>query len=104
MDLEIREGPRLGDAFGAGIMACLEGGAQQGASWETIERDDGLLEGHDPIPYFFPFDQWDRLDHWLAERVTERVLDVGAGAGRAALHFQERGHEVTTLDISPLAC
>jgi SAM-dependent methyltransferase len=72
--------------------------------WSLVERDDGFLDAHDAAFYFFPLDRWDRLDQWLAGQVAGSALDLGAGAGRAALHFQEQGLDVTALDISPLAC
>jgi SAM-dependent methyltransferase len=31
------------------------------------------------------------------------VLDIGCGPGRAAIHLQERGHDVLSIDLSPLA-
>jgi SAM-dependent methyltransferase len=35
--------------------------------------------------------------------VAGRVLDIGCGAGRVCLHLQEKGLQVTGVDVSPLA-
>ncbi|MGH2352142.1 MAG: class I SAM-dependent methyltransferase [Chloroflexota bacterium] len=102
-DVTIRQGPRVGDAFGALLLACLEGGAGSGITLEFIERDDGYLDSMDAAGYFASPVQWDPLDHWLCDRARGRVLDIGSGAGRAALHLQECGLDVVALDISPLA-
>jgi SAM-dependent methyltransferase len=99
----VRQGPRVGDAFGALLLACLEGGGVSGAAFEFVERDDGYLDAMDAAGYFATPAQWGPLDHWLCDRARGRVLDVGSGAGRAALHLQERRLDVVALDISPLA-
>jgi SAM-dependent methyltransferase len=95
--------PQTGDAFGACLLACWEAGARPWAALELIERDDGFLDGGDAARYFAPPAAWHPLDRWACDRAQGRVLDVGAGAGRAALHLQATGREAVALDVSPLA-
>lgn len=56
-----------------------------------------------------PVDLWFREpDHFSGDACAlghcrGRVLDVGAGCGRHALHLERAGHEVTAIDVSPEA-
>jgi 2-polyprenyl-3-methyl-5-hydroxy-6-metoxy-1,4-benzoquinol methylase len=68
-----------------------------------MERDDGLIYCGDPSEYFLPYRRWPSREKNAMRFVRGRVLDVGCGAGRAALHLQERGHEVVAIDNSSLA-
>jgi SAM-dependent methyltransferase len=56
-----------------------------------------------PAAYFFPLRRWPRAERRAIRLARGRALDVGCGAGRVALHLQERGHEVVGIDLSPLA-
>jgi SAM-dependent methyltransferase len=69
---------------------------------EIVERDDGFVTSHGIAPYFAHFDAWPER-HRRALRVLpgKRVLDVGCGAGRVALHLQKNGFGVTAIDNSP---
>lgn len=52
--------------------------------------------------YFRTEDEMPDIE-WLAmEKCNGKVLDIGAGAGSHALLLQQKGLDVTSLDISPL--
>jgi SAM-dependent methyltransferase len=87
------------DAYGQILLAAFEGREAH----EVLERDDGLVWVGDPSDYFAPFRRWPAVERRLVRSVQGRVLDIGCGAGRVALHLQDRGHEVVALDESPLA-
>lgn len=71
------------------------------------ERDAALIQrdGPDAIEhpiedlYFEPVDLEDPGSQWLADRCAGPLLDVGAGAGRHVLAFQER-YEAVGIEVS----
>ncbi len=89
------------DAYGRLIADYLE----TGEGIEIVERDDGFIQasGYGPGAYFLPFGKWPKSERAAMRLARGRVLDVGCGAGRVALHLQERGHDVVGIDLSPLA-
>ena len=88
------------DAFGRTVLDHYEGRRAH----EIIERSDGYIDvSAGPKAYFDPFRRWLPPERKAMRHVRGRVLDVGVGAGRVALHLQERGHDVVGIDISPLA-
>lgn len=70
---------------------------------EVVERDDGCVFGSDGRYYLAPFRNWWSQERRAMRLVRGRVLDLGCGAGRVALHLQGRGLEVVGIDVSPLA-
>lgn len=89
-------GPTIGDAFGQALLVQLDGGEAR----IVYERDDGFVDS-DTGNYFKPLDEWDELDRWCLQQAEGRVLDIGAGGGRASLALQDRGQDVVALDVSP---
>jgi SAM-dependent methyltransferase len=88
------------DAYGQEIWACYNGEA----SYELVERDDGYIDiGPETKMYFSRFEEWWPIEKKAMEFAKGRVLDVGCGAGRHSIYLQEKGHDVTGIDKSPLA-
>ncbi len=91
---------RTGDGYGEMLLAALE---QDGELLEIVEREDGFIMASrfGPQAYFAPYANWPSRQRRALRLARGRVLDVGAGAGRVALHLQEKGHDVVAIDASP---
>lgn len=88
------------DAFGAALRDHLEGSevpaltleVQGGSAWPAMR----------PEWFFRDFERWEWWDRELLPLIRQGpVLDLGAGAGRAALYLQRRGLRVTAVEASP---
>ena len=82
----------VADAFGQML--------RDGTGPEIIERDDGFVDAAKMV-YFAPVAQWPAVERRALRWARGRVLDVGLGAGRAALELQRRGRSVVGIDVSP---
>src|SRR5437762_2042610 len=86
------------DAFGQLIAEFARGGRPI----EVVERDDGSVFTGEVGYWFAPFRNWWPHERRAMRFVRGRVLDLGCGAGRVALHLQSRGSDVVAVDVSPL--
>ncbi|WP_290120571.1 methyltransferase domain-containing protein [Actinomadura sp. DC4] len=66
-----------------------------------MERDDGMVKAAPVASWIATTDQWSDDDRRALDLLKGKVLDVGAGGGRAARALQDRGHPVTAMDVSP---
>jgi len=87
------------DAYGQEIWNCYKGNT----TFELIERDDGLIDLGSAEPYFREHKDWPVHEREAIEFAHGMVLDIGCGAGRVALHLQQKGYKVLAIDNSPLA-
>lgn len=84
----------MGDPFGRAVRDHHEGTREA----PLVQRDGAETLDH-PIEAFY-FEEYDpEADPWLADALGGPLLDLGCGAGRHALAFQER-FEVVATDVS----
>ena len=85
-----------GDTFGRALIDALEGVSEPLA----VERDDGWRDEYIASLYLNGAESWAPAARRALEAVRGRVLDLGAGGGRHASLLEQRGCEVTAVDIS----
>ena len=87
------------DAFGQFLLAQYRSDEPLA---EIIERDDDFIDlGSDPGQYLSEHRRWSPGERQALKHARGRVLDIGCGAGRHALHLQSKGLDVTAIDSSP---
>ncbi len=88
-----------GDAWGHALANHRIGSYVPRVELETGDGDIGLAMR--PDWFFRSFPAWDWWERELLPHITAGpVLDLGAGAGRASLWFQDRGLDVTAVENS----
>jgi len=88
------------DAYGHLVYDGYEGSDVQ----EVVERDDGYVTvSHGPALYLAEYPDWPLCQKQGIRFARGRALDVGCGAGRVALHLQQKGLDAVGIDTSPLA-
>ena len=85
------------DLFGRAILDYQTNNAPQDLITETnISEADEMS-----VDYLFrSFKEMPKLEKKALQLSTGKILDVGCGAGSHSLYLQEKGFEVTSIDIS----
>lgn len=90
--------PQHPDIFGLAFGDYLAGEVQQKI---RVEID---LFGEEELDVAYFFRDYEQMPEWeqlVLDRCSGKILDVGAGAGSHALWLQNKGLDVTAIDISP---
>lgn len=89
------------DPMGAAIRDYFrQGKSAQLKVLSSLFDDDEMPVAH----LFRSYHEMPPLEQRALNEARGKVLDVGAGAGCHALALQERGFDVTAVDISPMSC
>ena len=87
------------DAFGNALIDAYQGNLNHDL---VLEVDDGrTFPAMSPDWFLLSPDEWHPWEREQLKQLAGPVLDLGTGAGRAALFLQTQGVAVTALDYSP---
>lgn len=88
------------DLFGEAILDF-----QTQNSPEDLVTETNISEADDmSVAYLFrSYNEMPKLEKKALQLAKGKILDVGCGAGSHSLYLQEKGFEVTSIDISPNA-
>lgn len=72
---------------------------------EDIITETNISEADEmPVSYLFrSYKEMPKLEQKALELAKGKILDIGCGAGSHSLYLQEKGLDVTSIDISPKA-
>ena len=90
----------LYDPMGQAVLDYCEGRPTKKLRVLSSMFDDDEM----PVPYLFrTYDQMPPLEQAALDNARGKVLDIGACAGCHSLYLQNKGLDVTAIDISPLS-
>ena len=85
------------DLFGTAILDYQTNNSPEDISTETTISEADAME----VSYLFrSYTEMPKLEQEALQLAKGKVLDVGCGAGSHSLYLQEKGMEVTSIDIS----
>jgi len=86
------------DPIGMAVLDYLDGKTETNIIAACSVAEDDII----PPSYFFrTYAKTSELERLALHHVVGKVLDIGAGAGCHSLYLQEKGFDVTALDVSP---
>lgn len=86
------------DIFGKALLDYQNGKYTEDlVTWTNISDEDDL-----PLPYLFrSYKEMPPLEQTALKLAKGSILDIGCGAGSHSLYLQEKGMQVSAIDVSP---